>query len=265
MPKPGDRVVHVSRDPEAPSVAVVTLDNPARRNAFSLLVREQLYETLEHLMYRDEDCRAIVLTGAGGAFCSGGDISEMKERRVIEQRDRSRLTTQIFELLADGPRPVVAAVEGAAMGAGLALAAVADEIVAARNARFCAAFVHVGLLPDTGLYWSLPQRTGGGRARELCMTGRTFGADEALRIGFANEVTEPGATLAAACARARRYLAMPPLALAHVRSVLARGISTLDQAIESEAHFQPLLRGSSDHAEAVAAFLQKRSPTFVDN
>jgi len=261
----GDPAVHVSRDTETPGVAVVTIDFPSRRNAFSLAVRQKMYAALDQLMYHDPSCRAIVLTGAGAAFCAGGDISEMTERTVLESRERSRLTVGIFELMVTGPKPIVAAVEGPAMGAGLALAAASDIVVASREARFCAAFIRVGLLPDTGLYWSLPRRVGGGRARELIMTGREIGGEEALRIGLANQLAEPGAALAAAVVQARRYLAIPPLTQAHVRVTLAKGADSLDQALESEADLQPLMRRTQDHREAVTAFLEKRKPVFVGN
>jgi len=261
----GACAVHVSRDPDAAEVAVVTIDFPSRRNAFSLAIRQALHAELDRLMYLDSSCRAIVLTGAGRAFCAGGDISEMKERTVLESRDRSRLAVSIFELMTTGPKPMVAAVEGPAMGAGLALAAACDIVVASREARFCAAFVRVGVMPDTGLYWSLPRRVGAGRAKQLMMTGREFGGEEALRLGFADQVVEPGGALAAACIQARRYLAIPPVAQAHIRVTLAKGATSLDQAIETEADLQPLMRRSQDHKEAVAAFMEKRKPVFAGN
>lgn len=265
MTDAGAGAVHVSRDPHAAEVAVVTIDFPLGGNAFSLAIRQALHASLDRLMYHDPTCRAIVLTGAGGVFCAGGDISELEQRTVIEERERSRLTLNIFELMTTGPKPMVAAVEGPAMGAGFALASACDIVVASREARFCAAFVQLGLLPDTGMYWSLPQRVGAGQARQLMMTGREIGGEEAVRLGLANQMVEPGGALAAACAQARRYLAVAPLAQAHIRVTLARGASSLDQAIETEADLQPLLRRSDDHKEAVAALLEKRKPVFVGN
>lgn len=260
---PSDDVVKVERDPAAPAVAIVTLHYPERRNAFGLAMRQALAERLEALLYATPDCRAIVLTGAGGAFCSGGDISEMKPRGILELRQRNRLPLQVFEMLAAGPKPVVAAVEGPAMGAGLALACACDFIVTARDARYCAAFIRVGLLPDTGLYWSLAQRVGAGRARQLMMTAREFSGEEAQAYGMVNEVVEPGAALQAACALARRFEALPPTALAHLRAALAGGCDTLEATIETEIALQPVLRRSPDHQEAVAAFMAKRPPNFA--
>lgn len=244
-------------------VAVVTLNYPQRRNAFSLKMRQALYKSLYQLMHHDETCRAIVLTGAAGAFCAGGDISEMAQRTVLEYRERNALPLDIFKLMVRGPKPVVAAVEGPAMGAGLSLAAASDYVVASTAARFASAFVKVGLMPDTGLYWSLAQRVGAGRARALMLSAREFDGTAALGMGFANETAAPGEVLAAALRVARQYAALPPVALAHLKAALADGIASLDQAIETEVNLQPILRRSRDHKEAVTAFMDKRTPVFV--
>jgi enoyl-CoA hydratase/carnithine racemase len=245
------------------NIAIVTLNFPKRKNAFSLKMRETLHATLHALMHHDADCRAIVLTGAAGAFCAGGDISEMKERTVLDYRERNELPLNIFKLMLRGPKPIVAAVEGFAMGAGVSLAAAADYIVTSSTARFASAFIKVGLMPDTGLYWSLAQRVGGARARELMLSAREFNGVEAVEMQFANEVAEPGQALEAALRVARTYAALPPLALAHLKAALADGIRNLEEAIESEVNLQPILRRSRDHQEAVAAFMEKRSPAFV--
>jgi enoyl-CoA hydratase/carnithine racemase len=246
-------------------VAVLTLNYPRRRNAFSLKMRQALHDRLYELAYLNSDCRAIVLTGADNAFCAGGDISEMKERTVLEFRERNLLPLNIFKLLATGPTPVIAAVEGVAMGAGIALAAACDYVVTSTTARYACSFIKVGLLPDCGLYWSLAQRVGAGRARALMMTGREFDGEEAWRTGFANEKVVSGQSLSAAIAVAGKYAAMPPLAMAHLKAALATGSDSLDRAIETEVNLQPILRRSQDHQEAVKAFMEKRQPAFVGN
>lgn len=246
-------------------VAIVTLNYPKRRNAFSMKMRETLYQVLYRLMYQDSSCQAIVLTGANGVLCAGGDISEMKERTVLEYRERNLLPLNIFRLLIEGPKAVVAAAEGFAMGAGVSLAAASDYVVTASDTRYACAFVKVGLLPDTGLFWSLSQRVGAGKARELMLTADEFNGEEALRIGFANQLTAPGETLPAALEVARQYARMPPLAVAHLKAALATGIDSLDEAIETEVNLQPVLRRSQDHQEATKAFMEKRPAVFVGN
>ena len=247
------------------AVAILSLNNPKRRNAFSLKMREELHQKLYQLAYLDNSCRAMILNGASQVFCAGGDISEMKPRTVLEFRERNLLPLEVFKILASGPKPIVAAVEGLAMGAGVSLSAACDYVVSSSTARFACSFIKVGLLPDCGLYWSLAQRVGAGAARELMMTGREFDGEEALRLGFANEITSPGQTLDAAMVIAQRYAALPPLALTHLKAALSSGCETLDKAIETEVNLQPLLRRSEDHREAAAAFMEKRKPVFVGN
>jgi enoyl-CoA hydratase/carnithine racemase len=253
-------IVQVQQDG---AIAVVTLNYPQRRNAFSLHMRETLYAELHRLMHREERCRAIVLTGADRTFCAGGDISEMKPRKVLEYRERNELPLDIFRLLVGGPKAVVAAVEGIAFGAGLSLAAACDYVVTSSSARYASAFVKVGLMPDTGLYWSLSQRVGGGLARELMLSAREFNGVEAGETGFANQVVEPGQALDAALKIAQQYAELPSVATAHLKAALATGIRTLDDAIETEVNLQPILRRSREHQEAVSAFMEKRKPVFV--
>jgi len=245
------------------AIAIVTLTYPQRRNAFSLRMRETLYAQLYRLMHYEESCRAIVLTGAGNTFCAGGDISEMQTRKLLEYRQRNELPLDIFRLMVEGPKAVVAAVEGFAFGAGLSLAAACDYVVTSSSARYASAFVKVGLLPDTGLYWSLAQRVGGGLARELMLAAREFDGIEAGEIGFANKVVEPGEALTAALKVAQQYAELPSAATALLKAALATGIRTLDDAIEAEVNLQPILRRSREHQEAVSAFMEKRKPLFV--
>jgi enoyl-CoA hydratase/carnithine racemase len=259
--KPVDRPVDMVPLRCDGAVAVLTLSFPARRNAYCLQMREQLRERLEAVM-ADAEVRAIVITGAAGHFCAGGDISEMKERTLLENRERWNLVTTLIGLIALGPKPVVAAVEGSAMGAGLSLAALSDYVVTARDAKFGAAFVKMGLLPDMGALWSVQQRVGPAKAREILGLARSFDGTEAGRIGLANEVVEPGQALARAMAAAQEYAALPPVATALLKSALAQGTDSLDAAIRSEVEFQAVAMGSGDHTEAVRAFSEKRSPKF---
>jgi enoyl-CoA hydratase/carnithine racemase len=242
-------------------VAVLTLSLPARRNAFGLRMRTELRDHLQAAM-ADTEVRALVLTGAGGHFCSGGDISEMEQRTLLQNRERWNLVTTLIRLIALGPKPVVAAVEGSAMGAGLSMAALCDHVVAARDAKFGAAFIKVGLMPDMGALWSLQHRVGRAKARETLGLARVFDGAEAGRIGLANDVVEPGAALQSALAVAQEYAALPPVAAALLKSALAQGVDSLDAAIRSEVEFQAVAMSTADHAEAVRAFMEKRAPDF---
>jgi enoyl-CoA hydratase/carnithine racemase len=243
------------------AVQVLTLHFPARRNAFCLQMRTQLRDRLESAM-GDADVRAIVITGDGGHFCAGGDITEMATRTLLQNRERWELVTALIRLIALGPKPVVVAVEGFAMGAGLSIAALGDHVVAARDARFGAAFLKVGLMPDMGVLWSLQHRVGRAKAREILGLARSFDGAEAGRIGLANEVTEPGQALPQALAVAREYAQLPPVAQALLKSALSQGVDDLHAAIRTEVEFQAVAMGTQDHAEAVRAFAEKRPPVF---
>lgn len=223
-------------------VCVVTMSYPERRNAFSTPMRESLVARLEHLMFEDVECRAVVLTGAAGTFCAGGDLSEMKERPIVDGRQVFDLARAVVRLLATGPKPVVAAVEGHAFGAGLSLACATDYIVATPATKFCAAFLKVGLMPDTGIFWTLPKRVGASKARELMMLATEVGGEEALRIGLVNQLADQGAAVAAAVKVAEAMARQPREALAYLRVALGQGSETPDGALRAEVDYGAALR-----------------------
>jgi enoyl-CoA hydratase/carnithine racemase len=243
-------------------IAVMTLNNPKRLNAFSWEMRSKMYERLLEIE-ANEACRALVLTGAGGNLCAGGDISEMKHREILEARTRMDLPTRIFKLLVNGPKPFVCAVEGNAAGAGVSFVAASDYAVAARDAKFACAFIKVGLMPDVGAIWSLPRKVGHRKAMELCAFGESIDAAEALRIQLINALCEPGASLHAALEVARKFARMPAVAMALMRSALNTGNDTVDMAATTEVNYQSVLQNSADFAEAAAAFAEKRKPVFT--
>jgi enoyl-CoA hydratase/carnithine racemase len=229
--------VSVARDGP---VAIVTMAYPERRNAFSLRMRTGLLATFDELMHRDAACRAIVLTGAGGVFCAGGDISEMKERPITDAREVFDVPSQLVRTIVNGPKPVVAAVEGVAYGAGLSLACASDHVVAAMNARFCAVFVRIGLLPDTGLLWTLARRVGAGKARELMMLASEVDGTEAHRLGIADRSAAPGEALATAIDVARTLAGLPAEAVALFKAAMATG-DTPDDVARAEVDYQSVL------------------------
>lgn len=256
-----ERVVDIDHEDD---IAIVTMRNPARRNALSQDMRFQLIDAFRAL-FQDDSCRSIVLTGAEGHFCGGGDITEMEPRPLAVTRMRMRVGTDLARLMVTGAKPMVAAVQGAAAGAGVSLAAACDFVLAAPAARFTCAFVKVGLLPDIGGLYSIPRRVGVAKAQELFGLCETIDAAEALRIGLINRIATEGDVLEEAKAIARRYAALPPITANVLRGVMAGGVHSLEQAVTAEIDHQPMLRMTNDHKEAVDAFLNKRQPRFTNS
>jgi enoyl-CoA hydratase/carnithine racemase len=255
-------VIQVSRPAEFAGVAVVTLNAPQRRNALGREARIALASQLHHLMVAEPSVRAIVLTGAQGHFCAGADIGEFKPNTMLQGRRNLELGFELVGDLAGGPKPVVAAIEGVAFGMGLSLAVACDFVVAARTARFCAAFIRVGLLPDTGILWTLPKRVGMARARELLSLATELDGTEAARIGLANRLTAPGEALQEALGLAVELAAKPPLGMACLKTALSYRAQSLQDSLRAELDYQPLLRQTADSQEAARAFLEKRAPHF---
>ncbi|SOE65924.1 Enoyl-CoA hydratase [Burkholderia sp. D7] len=253
-------LIRVTRDGP---VAIVTLNNPGRRNAMGRQMRQLLRDTVHRLMVDDPESRAIVLTGAGEHFCAGADISEMTKRTILQSREILAESCVVVRDMLAGPKPVVAAVEGVAFGAGLSLAVAADYVVAASNARFCAAFLRVGLIPDTGILWTLPKKIGMSRAREMLSLAIEIDGVKAGAIGLVNELAGPGAALAAAIEVARGLADHPPLGIALLKAALTDGATTMDAALRTEIDYQPVLRQSKDHQAACRAFVDKSKPVFT--
>lgn len=240
------------------ATVILTLDYPARRNALAMPMREAVVAAMERIE-GDAAVRAVVLTGAGGTFSAGGDISGMNVADMAAGRERFRSTHQMVRMLVKSSKPVVAAVEGYAVGAGLSLALCCDTIVAGDTAQFAAGFGRVGLIADLGLPHTLPLRVGHGRARQILLYGERIGAEEALRIGLVDHVVPGGTALEAALTRARLFHDMAALPVAMTKRWLAAG---LDAALEWERDTQAALFMTADHAEGKAAFLGKRPPKF---
>lgn len=243
------------------AVAVLTLNTPSVRNALTKASREQLDERLS-MLETDKTCRTIVLTGAGNVFCAGGDIREMN-KPADEVRSGLEQAQGIVRRIVSGPKPVIAAVEGFAYGAGLSLAAACDIVVTSAAAKFSSAFARIGAIPDLGLLWTLPRRIGGASARQVMLLSQPFDGSAALQMGLANELAEPGAVLAAALARAEQMAELAPLALRETKRLLAMDIEALDELLRAELDVQMKLLGSADHHEGRTAFAEKRKPVFT--
>lgn len=247
-------------------IGIVTLNNAEQRNALSVEMRLEIAAALRAFGDNPE-CRAIILAGAGGNFCAGGDLksrlSNADEPPEIRTPRLLSMLHDIIRLIAEGSKPVIAAVDGHATGAGLSLAVACDYIVAGPTAKFCASYGRVGLVPDAGLLWSLPRRIGTIRARNMMLTAAAIDIDTALRIGLADATAPTGEVLASAFETAHNYLRVAPLAAAHIKEVLAADALSLEEAFEVELRIQPQLTGSADYIEARTAFAEKRQPRFV--
>jgi 2-(1,2-epoxy-1,2-dihydrophenyl)acetyl-CoA isomerase len=246
------------------AVATLTLDRPEALNALTVPVKVALREALEAIA-ADRSVRAVILTGAGRAFCAGQDLAERDQPDAapldVELRERYN---PIIRALRSMDQPVIAAVNGVAAGAGASLAFACDLRIAAEEARFVLAFGRIGLVPDSGATWTLPRLVGPARAAELALVGDPIAADEALRIGLVNRVVPGEQLMAEARALADRIAAGAPLATAATKHALDRAWSIdLDAALDDEARLQGLSGATDDHAEGLAAFREKRPPRFT--
>jgi 2-(1,2-epoxy-1,2-dihydrophenyl)acetyl-CoA isomerase len=244
------------------AVRIITLNRPDKRNAIDLPVRVELADAFERAD-ADGAIRAIVLTGAGPAFCSGGDITSMQRLAPEPALERAQLAQKVIRSIWNTPKPVVAALEGSAYGAGAALAAACDRVVAARNVRFATTFTNVGLAGDMGTFVSLPARVGIARARQMLMMPTPFDAPVALEMGLVDALAEPGMALEAALIDAERLAAGPAQAYGVIKSLLALGPSMNPfDVLDREAQYQARLFGTDDFAEGIDAFRAKRRPEF---
>jgi 2-(1,2-epoxy-1,2-dihydrophenyl)acetyl-CoA isomerase len=245
------------------SVAVLTLDRPERLNAMA----DPMWETLcEHLgkIATDDEIRAVILTGAGRAFCSGGDVTAMQKSDLVSGRARSRQRHRAVLALYNLEKPVIAAVRGPVYGIGNALALACDLVVASDTARFSMAFKKVGVAPDGGVLFFLTQYLGIGRAKDLVYTARVVPADEAMRLGLVVRVVPDNELEAQARALAQELADSATYALALAKKMFHHMyVPTLEQLMEMETLASGLARLTHDHKEGVDAFKEKRPPKFL--
>ena len=248
-------------------IATLTLNRPERLNALGGSLREDLHDAITRSA-ADPEVRVMIVTGSGKGFCAGGDVKAMNEakegrrerpfmEKIAPGRDRTLLA------MREAPQPIIAAVNGAAAGAGMNLALACDIRLASTAAKFSQAFVKRGLHPDWGGTYFLPRIVGTARACELIFTGEVIDAAEALRLGIVNRVLPPEELLPAAQALARAIAAGPPIAIRLAkRGIYRNAESDLRTALEYETFAQNACFETEDASEGIRAFVEKRPPVF---
>lgn len=260
MPDPHFEAIQVDR---SEGVVTVTLDRPARKNAIDGVMTEELKAVLTEVTASADD-RALVITGAGDAFCSGADLGAADMQASANALAHMRDLHGLAQLLHDVPQPTVARINGVVAGAGLNLALGCDLTIASTEARFSQIFVRRGLSTDFGGAWLLPRLIGLHRAKELALLGDMVPAAEAERLGLVNRVVPPDELDALVDDWAGRLAAGPPIALTQTKRMLNRSFETswADQ-LEAESTAQAYNFSTDDTAEAMRAFFEKRPPTFT--
>jgi enoyl-CoA hydratase len=260
-------------DAPDPHIRVVTLDHPARLNSLSFALVSDLYAALAEVA-EDNSCRVVVLTGAGRAFCSGLELEHAGIPPGTQDLGRHRMGMRAMEYmggivpaLRTIPQPVIAAIKGPAYGGGMCLSLGADIRLAGESAVFCGAGINNGLAgTELGVSWLLPRAVGTSNSAEILLTGKKFGADEALRIGMVSRVLPDDALLDAAVEMAQGMCAFSPFGLALTKDTMwsALEVGSLQAAVDLENRTQLLAGHTGNLAEATAAFKQKRPPVYTE-
>ena len=253
-------------------IAVVTMNRPEARNAIGTLEDCQDLANAFLRAHDDPEVSAVILTGAGKAFCSGGDLKAIRERTGIgpqSKPDRTRANyrrgvQQIIRTLADVEVATIAAINGPAIGLGLDIAILCDMRIAAASAKLASSFVKVGIIPGDGGAWILTQAIGPSRAAEMILTGDTIDAEEAARIGLVNKTAPDDQLMVEATKLAERVAVNPPRTIRLAKRLLRESQhGRLADVMELSSAFQALAHETADHKEAVDAFSEKRAPKFT--
>lgn len=248
-------------------VGILTLSRPERLNAITVLAHYHYLPKLLAEIQADEKVRVLIITGEGRGFCAGAELSQnWSDLSSFDMRNDERLqpfggyALSIYNL----EKPVIAAVNGVAAGAGVSIALVSDIRFASENAKFALSFVRRGLVPDCGATFLMPRLIGIAKALELMYTGDTIDAKEAERIGLVDKVVPHEALMNETITFANRLVDGPPLAMAQIKRAVHLGLTTnLEQQIYFETYAQNFCRGTKDYKEGVDAFFEKRSPKFT--
>jgi len=243
-------------------VAIVTLDRPQTKNAITGEMRGQLYGAFEDIAL-DFDVRAVILTGAGGDFCSGMDVTGMGKGGVTGSMDRMHTLNRIAKAIYALKKPTIAAVPGICVGVGFSYALACDIVLAAEKAKFAAIFRNIALAPDGGLVWQLRQLMGTQRAKELVYSGRIIRVDEAVELGLALEKTSDEGLMDRAMELATSFASGPTIAMGLAkRQFDLTWNNSFEQYLDMEYTMQPIASRTEDHEEGLKAFREKRKPVF---
>lgn len=248
-------------------VATMLLNRPEAKNALDPEMSRGLEQALRDIQ-DDPDVRAVILTGAGGSFCAGGDVKAMNataDQNTAEvRRTRLHRSHRMIKLLSEMDRPLIAAVDGPAFGAGFSLALFADFVLATPDARFCMAFARIGLIPDYGALYTLPRIVGINRAKNIMLTGREVGAEEARDIGIVAEIVPAERLAARAHTIAKAIAQASPLAVAMTKGALNSSLtSDLSTMLDIEAASQGIAGASGYAKESFRRFAAREAPAFV--
>jgi 2-(1,2-epoxy-1,2-dihydrophenyl)acetyl-CoA isomerase len=250
------------------SVGTVRMNNPTRLNALSPVMTPELMQALEQLGH-DPGVRAIVLTGEGRGFSAGADLTSLQEPYLRGERPQLSLFlkegyNKLIPLLAQTPKPVIAAINGVVAGAGNSLALACDYRIASDQASFSMAFIRIGLIPDAGSCYFLPRTVGRAKALELALLSEKVDAATALEIGLVNRVVPSDQLMTEALALAARLAQMPTAAIGLTKRIFTEAAGlTLAETMEREAEVQDMAAATDDHLEGVLAFLEKRPAIFT--
>jgi 2-(1,2-epoxy-1,2-dihydrophenyl)acetyl-CoA isomerase len=249
-------------------VVIARLNRPEKKNAQSEEMLDLLCAALRSAN-KDPDTSCFIITGAGDAFCSGGDMGRRAGENAAPPTPLERMTRlqtvthQVARTVEEFDKPLIAAVNGAAVGAGMDMALMCDIRYAARSARFAEAYVKVGLIPGNGACWFLPRIVGVAKALELLWTGDFVGADEALRIGLVSKVCDDATLLDETLAFASRLAEGPPIQQREIKKLLYQSLHTdLRTSLRAVAAHMAVIQSTDDYREAVEAFKAKRKPDF---
>lgn len=243
-------------------ICTVKLNRPEVRNALVLEMRQELKDVFTAVKQNDE-VKVIILTGEGKAFSAGGDLSALKEVDAVSGRKRLQAGHEMIHSIVNLEKPVIAAINGVAAGAGVSLAVACDIIIASRSAAFIQSFAKVGLIPDLGAIHFLPKLIGRHRALELMFLGGKVSAEQAQNIGMINRVVEDEQLMDEVYRLALQLAEGPDMALGFMKKLVNRSVlADLDETLELEGFAQAMCFESKDFKEGVQAFFEKRKPVF---